>query len=75
MKTRIALSALMVGVAAVAGLGVTPAPVAKAGPYCDFFDIAGLCDVRDALKACNADPEACSQYTPPPTTRYRSPSE
>jgi hypothetical protein len=54
-----------------AGLGVTP--VASAGPYCDFFDLAGLCDVRDALKACEAYPEACEEYSPPPNSRYESP--
>jgi len=73
MRTRIPLGALMLGLAAVAGPVVT-APAASAGPYCDFFDAFGVCDVRDALKACNAAPEACQQYTPPPTTRYTHPS-
>lgn len=47
----------------VGGLGVAPA--ASAGPFCSFFDVAGLCDVRDAFEACDADPQACANYTPP----------
>ncbi len=43
----------------LAGFGVAPA--ASAVPYCDFLDIAGLCDVRDAVKACNAYPEECER--------------
>lgn len=36
-------------------------------PYCDFFDIAGLCDVRDALKACQAYPQECERYSQDPS--------
>ncbi|WP_396835441.1 DUF732 domain-containing protein [Mycobacterium sp. ITM-2016-00316] len=49
------------------GAGLSSAPIASAGPYCDFFDVAGLCDVRDAIRACSEYPEACDQYSPPPT--------
>lgn len=54
------LAALALGVG-----GLSVAPAASAGPYCDFFDLAGLCDVRDALEACDASPQACAEYTPP----------
>ncbi|WP_277242826.1 hypothetical protein [Mycolicibacterium obuense] len=50
------------------GAGLSLAPVASAGPYCDFFDIAGLCDVRDAVKACSDYPDACQQYFTPEST-------
>jgi hypothetical protein len=63
----------VVSALALGGAGLVVAPVASAGPYCDVFDVFGLCDVRDALKACDADPEACKQYSPPPSTRYQSP--
>lgn len=55
--------------------GLSVAPAASAGPFCDFFDVAGLCDVRDAIKACDAAPKACADYTPPtvspPTRPYK----
>lgn len=54
------LSGLALGVA-----GLSLAPAASAGPFCDFFDVAGLCEVRDAVKACDAYPQACAEYTPP----------
>jgi hypothetical protein len=66
-----ALSALVIG-----GAGLPLAPAASAGPYCDFFDLAGLCDVRDALKACDAYPDACAEYAPPtvsPSPRQYAP--
>jgi hypothetical protein len=44
--------------------GLVTAPAASAGPFCDFFDVAGLCDVRDAIKACDAYPQACAEYAP-----------
>lgn len=58
------LVALALGLA-----GLSVAPTAPAGPYCDFFDIAGLCDVRDAVKACSDAPEVCEQYYQDPS-RY-----
>lgn len=62
---------LMGGVAALLlGAGLSLAPTASAGPFCDFFDMAGLCDVRDAIKACSAYPEACEQYSPPTRQPY-----
>lgn len=51
------------------GAGISMAPTAAAGPYCDFFDVAGLCDVRDALRECSEYPEACEQYSPLPAQR------
>jgi hypothetical protein len=65
------LTALALGVG-----GLSVAPAASAGPYCDFFDVAGLCDVRDAVKACDAYPQACAEYTPPtvsPSPRQYAP--
>jgi len=50
---------------ALSGAGVALASPASAGPFCDFFDVAGLCDVRDAIKACSDYPQACDQYSPP----------
>lgn len=52
---------------ALGGAGVSLAPTASAGPYCDFFDLAGLCDIRDAVKACNEAPEVCEQYSEEPS--------
>lgn len=49
------------------GTGLNVAPPASAGPFCDFFDVAGLCDVRDAIKACSDYPDECQQYSPPAT--------
>lgn len=65
------LTALALGVG-----GLSVAPAASAGPFCDFFDVAGLCDVRDAVKACDAYPQACAEYTPPtvpPSPRQYAP--
>jgi hypothetical protein len=60
---------LIGGLAALAmGLtGLSVAPAVAAGPYCDFFDIAGLCDVRDAVSVCWDAPEVCEQYSQDPS--------
>ncbi len=52
---------------AFGGAGVSLAPTASAGPYCDFFDVFGVCDVRDAVKACWDAPEVCEQYSEEPS--------
>ncbi|MEH3141774.1 MAG: hypothetical protein PGN37_16665 [Mycobacterium kyogaense] len=60
------------------GAALSFAPAASAGPFCSFFDVAGLCDVRDAIKACSDYPSACEQYSPPPSQQpyggYEQPS-
>lgn len=64
------MKSCLTGALAVLALSLaelTLAPVASAGPYCDFFDIAGLCDVRDAVKACWDAPEVCEQYSQDPS--------
>ena len=59
------LVAVVAAALVVGGAGVALASPASAGPFCDFFDVAGLCDVRDAIKACSDYPQACEQYSPP----------
>lgn len=65
------MKCLVAGVAAMLfGIGLSFSPPASAGPFCDFFDVAGLCDVRDAIKACSDYPQACERYSTPTREPY-----
>ncbi|MBU8820982.1 hypothetical protein [Mycolicibacterium goodii] len=69
---------LMSGLAALLlGAGLSLAPTASAGPYCDFFDVFGICDVRDAVKLCNEYPQECEEYfdESTPTRQYSPPTQ
>lgn len=68
MTSYMGMTKLLAGAAVVltfGGVGLCLAPTASAGPFCDFFDVAGVCDVRDAIKACSEYPQACEQYSTP----------